>query len=180
MAIRYIHAAKAGIEKRTSFMFPRLHKHVSNAVRDQIRQVIFQKKGRETQAYDTFVMGRYVCNNSLCDNKAWTSKKVGVVIRRFADSGHGIGYNATVFNQRCKSCDTLGNFSLDVNSYVERVAYRLRVWAGVPQEEAPFTSDEIGPPHEQDLCEGCKEGRCQRGKQMKSIYDDEDDLTFMK
>jgi hypothetical protein len=43
----------------------------------------------------------------------------------------GNGYNAVVFNQRCRSCDWLGALTLDEKSYIDRVAYRLKKWAGV-------------------------------------------------
>lgn len=71
----------------------------------------------------------------------------------------GNGYNAVVFNQRCKSCNWLGVFTLDKNSYVNRVAYRLKKWAGVHVEKQHYNG-KTGPPHESDLCEGCKRGVC--------------------
>ncbi|KAK8035465.1 hypothetical protein PG993_010460 [Apiospora rasikravindrae] len=155
-------SSTSGIETRESFMFPWLHKRVSNAVREQINPLVFHNKGRASEDYETYVMGKFICNNGSCGKNAWTSKKVGVVIRHFADDGHGMGYNATIFNQRCKACNTLGTFSLDQKSYIERVAYRLRVWAGVPQERAPYKLDENNKPHRADLCEGCKSGHCER------------------
>ncbi|KAK8058215.1 hypothetical protein PG994_008663 [Apiospora phragmitis] len=155
------------------FVFPLLHKRVLKAVSKQVGPVVFHKEGQEADArkeYDTFVMGRFACDNDSCKKAVWTSKKVGILIRQFANTGQGMGYNATVFNQRCKSCNTLGTFTLHERSYVERVAYRLRHWAGVPQERPPFETDETGPPHEADLCEGCKNDRCQKGRRARGDY----------
>ncbi|KAK7967656.1 uncharacterized protein PG986_001933 [Apiospora aurea] len=109
----------SGMETRASFMFPWLHKRVFSAVREQISPLVFHNKGQQSDEYETYVMGKFVCNNTSCEKSAWTSKKVGVVIRRFEDEGRGMGYNATIFNQRCKSCNALGTLSLDQKSYVE-------------------------------------------------------------
>ena len=70
------------------------------------------------------------------------------------------GYNAIIFNQRCESCNGLGTLTLDKNSYVERVAYRLKKWAGVRMEEQHYAG-KVGSPHKSELCEGCKRGYCQ-------------------
>ena len=71
-------------------------------------------------------------------------------------------YNAVVFNQRCRDCNSLGNLTLDESSYVERVAYRLKKWAGVELQAPPYR-EKKGPPHKSELCEGCKQGCCQEG-----------------
>ena len=68
-------------------------------------------------------------------------------------------YNAVVFNQRCKCCTKLGSLKLDKESYVERVAYRLKKWAGITLEKS-YVAPRKGPPHESSLCEGCKRGIC--------------------
>ncbi|KAK2728618.1 hypothetical protein CKAH01_10748 [Colletotrichum kahawae] len=105
--------------------------------------------------YATFVMGRFRCNHG-CVDSVWTSKKVAMVIRGYA----GNGYNASVFNQRCRICENLGTFTLDKKSYIERIAYRLKKWAGVEIEPEIHVRKE-GPPHLSDLCEGCKQKVCQ-------------------
>jgi hypothetical protein len=67
-------------------------------------------------------MGKFRCNNNGCSNRGWGSKKVTILIRGYPENG----YNAVVFNQRCMSCNGLGTLTLDENSYVKRVAYRLK------------------------------------------------------
>ncbi|KAK6823656.1 diacylglycerol kinase catalytic domain-containing protein [Apiospora arundinis] len=132
------------IEIRTFFMFPWLHKRVSDAVSKKIGPISFNKKARHEDAlntYSTKVMGRFECKNEGCTKKAWSSKMVAIVIRKYAEQR----YDAVVFNQRCKSCNTLGTFRLDENSYIERVSYRLIKWSGLPQEQMPF-EEKTGPP----------------------------------
>ena len=45
-------------------------------------------------------------------------------------------------------------------SYAERVAYRLKKWCGVEVEPPHYNPEPKGPPHEIELCEGCKDGHC--------------------
>ncbi|KAL0929834.1 uncharacterized protein CTRU02_215264 [Colletotrichum truncatum] len=145
---------------RSSFKYPLLHEEVSKAVSDDLPSTWFNKNGRKknpNNEYSTNVMGRFRCNNNSCSNTTWTSKKVSIVIRGFS----GNGYDAVVFNQRCMHCDELGSFTLDKQSYVQRVAYRLKRWAGVEMEKPPYAVNK-GPPHQEDFCEGCKRGYCQK------------------
>lgn len=144
----------------TSFMFPSLHQTVLKAVSDGMAKTWFQKKDSDEDSnneYSTHVRGRFKCNNSACPTDGWSSKMVTILIRGY----HRNGYNAVVFNQRCRACERLGTFVLDEESYVDRVAYRLKKWAGVPMEQQYYAPKE-GPPHETDLCEGCKRGVCQQ------------------
>jgi hypothetical protein len=83
---------------------------------------------------------------------------VSIEIRGYDNNG----YSAIVYNQRCKSCNRLGTFELNERSYTERVAYRLKKWAGIEMEAPPFNRI-AGLPHEQAYCEGCRRGRCQEG-----------------
>ena len=145
-------------ETRVSFMFPSLHQDVTNAVSEEITSVWFHEKDSDRDSnnkYSTHVMGRFVCNNNACSTDGWSSKKVAILIRGYARNG----YNAVVFNQRCKACNQLGTLVLDEKSYVDRVAYRLKKWAGIPMEQQDHGTRE-GPPHESSLCEGCKKGIC--------------------
>ncbi|KAK3633173.1 hypothetical protein LTR56_015949 [Elasticomyces elasticus] len=82
--------------------------------------------------------------------QTWTSGKVAITIRRYSRSE----YNARVYYQRCKSCDTACRPELD-NTYAERVSYRLAVWSGIRMPALPH-----GPtaPHDARLCEGCRAG----------------------
>lgn len=104
-------------------------------------------------------MGKFKCNNKRCSARSWSSKNVAILIRGYPENG----YNAVVFNQRSKSCNELGQLTLDKDSYVERVAYRIKKWAGV-EMEPPHYAGKIGPPYEGELCEGCKAGYCGEGR----------------
>ncbi|KAF2202634.1 hypothetical protein GQ43DRAFT_462209 [Delitschia confertaspora ATCC 74209] len=147
-------------ETRTSFMFPSLHQDVMNVVSDQIASTWFQINNNNKDSdkqHSTSVMGIFKCNNNACSSKkGWASKKVTILIRGYP----GNGYNAVVFNQRCKFCNQLGTLTLNEESYVDRVAYRIKKWAGIPMEQ-PFYAKNKGLPHESSLCEGCKRGICQ-------------------
>jgi hypothetical protein len=147
-------------EKRPSFMFPWLHKDVVNAISHSIAFTWVRKSKSDRSAQKectTHVMGRFRCMNNGCGTDGWGSKKVAILIRGYAENG----YNAVVFNQRCRSCDQLGTLNLDEKSYVERVAYRIQKWAGVPVAR-PYYESKEGLPHKQDLCEGCKRGFCRK------------------
>lgn len=155
--------ARKGTAKspKTSFMFPQLHEQILKAASDEVGSAWFNNRdGNHTSicSYETHVMGRFTCTNDNCSNSGWASKKVAIVIRRYPRNG----YNAVLFNQRCKICKQLGILSLDEKSYVDRVVYRLKKWAGVEVEPPQYT-ERIGLPHESELCEGCKRGCCKQG-----------------
>ncbi|KAI8962045.1 zinc-binding domain-containing protein [Daldinia sp. FL1419] len=148
---------------KVSYMFPLLHREVAKAVSSDIPRIRFiQAETGFKQRYLTNIMGKFKCDNSSCSSHGWGSKKVAIVIRQFPKNG----YNATVFNQRCESCKKLGVMTLDEDSYIERVAYRLKKWVGVAIGK-PYYDDGQGPPHKSDLCEGCKSGFC---KMKNSSY----------
>jgi len=150
-------------ETRNYFMFPQLHDAVLSAVDGAIPSLRFNSEDTEDgldEEYDTCVMGSFVCTNRECKKSGWNSKKVAIWIRGY---GHGgpcpSGYNAVVFNQRCVSCDCLGTFTIDEQSYIERVSYRLRKWAGVAVTPPIYNLESRGP-HVEELCEGCRNGHC--------------------
>jgi hypothetical protein len=148
-------------ETRELFMFPELHPNVADAVSTDISSTWFNENDEDEtfdQQWFTHVMGNFMCNNGTCQKQVWDSRKVPIEIRGYDDNG----YSVVVYNQRCKSCDQLGTFELDTRSYIERVAYRLKKWAGVEMEAPPFNGNE-GPPHERAYCEGCKRGKCREG-----------------
>jgi hypothetical protein len=148
-------------ETRELFMFPELHPNVADAVSTDISSTWFNENDEDEtfdQQWFTHVMGSFMCNNGTCQKQVWDSRKVPIEIRGYDDNG----YSVVVYNQRCKSCDQLGTFELDTRSYIERVAYRLKKWAGVEMEAPPFNGNE-GPPHERAYCEGCKRGKCREG-----------------
>lgn len=153
-------SSKSKGETRTSFMFLALHQDVVNAVSDAITPVWFQEKDSDAGSnnkHPTNVMGKFKCNNNACSKNGWSSKKIAMLIRGYP--GHG--YNAIVFNQRCKSCSQLGTITLDERSYIDRIAYRLRKWAGFRVEWQQHER-KTSPPHRSDLCEGCKRGICEQ------------------
>lgn len=151
---------------KTTVMFPSLHEDVVNALSESgiAFHTWFNNKEIDKtmmEYYLTFVMGRFDCRNRKCPQDGWSSKKIAISIQRFPN----FGYNAIVYKQRCKVCDKLGTLRLNENSYIERVAYRLKRWAGVPMEDSvnPLSvlmQPQVGPPHMSEFCEGCKAGRC--------------------
>lgn len=150
--------AKPTQETREFFTYPAFHQNIAEAVLPEISSAWFQEDESD-ESFDnewlTHVMGIFICNNGTCKLKLWPSRKVSIEIRGYDENG----YNAFVYNQRCKSCDGLGTFVLDKESYVERVAYRLKKWAGVTMP-LPYYKPKQGLPHERDFCEGCKRGKC--------------------
>jgi hypothetical protein len=161
-------------ETREFFTFPELHRNVADAVSPEIPSTWFNgddddddddDDGTFDEKYNTHVMGKFTCTNKKCKKRFWGSKKVPIEIRGYANNG----YSAVVYNQRCKACDELGTFELDIPSYVERVAYRLKKWAGVDMEKPPF-NEKQGPPHESAFCEGCKRGKCREGYGLDTFY----------
>lgn len=141
-------------------MFPSLHQDVVTAVSDKIACPWFCENNSDQEFindYPTHVMGKFRCMNSACPANGWGSKKVAILIRGYA----GNGYNAVVFNQRCKTCNQLGTLTLDEKSYVDRVAYRIQKWAGVRMGEQHYDT-KTSMPHEKDFCEGCKRGVCRQ------------------
>ncbi|KAI0570506.1 zf-3CxxC domain-containing protein [Pyrenophora tritici-repentis] len=142
-------ARNRGKSAKTSYMFPSLHQDVMSAVSDEIASPHFHMNDSDSGVYNTcstHVMGTFVCNNSTCANHGWASKKVAILIRGYPRNG----YNAVVFNQRCKSCNKLGTLKMDEESYVDRVAYRLKKWAGVRMEKPSFGRKK-GLPHKSEL-----------------------------
>ncbi|KAF2759853.1 hypothetical protein EJ05DRAFT_509545 [Pseudovirgaria hyperparasitica] len=146
---------------KATYTFTSLHQNILEAISYDINHAWFcGAKNRQIpeNEYQTHVMGKFRCVNVACDATCWSSKKVAILIRGFSNNG----YNAEVFGQRCKSCNNLGLLELDEESYVERVAYRVKKWAGVHAERPVYNGKE-GPPHERSLCEGCKRGVCRLG-----------------
>lgn len=126
--------------------------------------------------YSTNVMGRFRCKNRCCLQKGWGSKKVSILITGYPNNG----YNAQVFGQLCKSCEKLGALTLDEESYIKRVAYRLKKFAGVVMTPPPFHGTFRGPKHESDLCEGCKRGYCEQGDFVNGDMHDTDSCWDME
>ena len=142
-------------------IFPNLHSKVLRAVGGSVKPnpSFFKGKQPSIDDYSTFIMGSFSCENGGCSQRGWGSKKICTVIRKYPNNG----YNAQVFSQECVSCGELGRMHINVNSYVERVAYRLKKWAGTAVDRPPHARDSGRPPHKSELCEGCKRGLCQGG-----------------
>jgi hypothetical protein len=144
-------------ETRSFFRFSELHYNIAEAVAPAIISTWFRNDidAQFNNKHTTCVMEKFACDNNACRKKRWSSKVVATWIQGYTRNG----YNAIVFNQCCESCNCLGSFKLDEKSYIDRIAYRLKKWAGVIVEPPPFLPKSILP-HEKDLCEGCKVGKC--------------------
>lgn len=148
------------IEQSVTARYPTLHEAVAKAF-DNVPQPapLFQHHGHKSKVikdYTTSIMGRFQCRDHKCSSPSWGSKKIAIQIREFA----GNTYDAVVYKQRCRTCGNLGTMRIDEESYVERVAYRLKKWAGVRMERPEYNEEGEGPPHKSSLCEGCKAGCC--------------------
>ncbi|KAI8931458.1 hypothetical protein NX059_011784 [Plenodomus lindquistii] len=145
------------METRSFFTYPELHQRIAEAVLPEITSTWFNPdmEAHFDTDHETNIMGNFTCENKRCRKRQWSSLVVAVWIKGYYRNG----YNAIVYNQRCKLCDWLGRFKLDEASYVERITYRLKRWAGVRVEQLPFGGPSKGP-HESGHCEGCKAGHC--------------------
>ncbi|TLD09495.1 hypothetical protein PspLS_11890 [Pyricularia sp. CBS 133598] len=142
----------------SSRIYPKLHQDILQAMPENVTIVwedSLDERARPRNQWVTNVMGRFTCRNRQCASGGWFSRTVGIWIRQF----RGGRYNAIVYSQECELCGWLGWLTLDRGSYIERVAYWLKKWAGVPVEPPPHR-EKRGPPHKQELCEGCRRGFC--------------------
>lgn len=142
-------------------MHPDLHEEVSQHLEANGLSVEFYEEGEPEdpiQDYDTKIMGAFTCPNQSCRIQRWYSRTIAISIQLYDDEQ----YNAIVWHQRCRKCESIGSLELDVQSYVDRVVYRLGKWLGLHAQPPPF-SENGGPPHKRELCEGCKRGHCQEG-----------------
>ncbi|KAE8329360.1 zinc-binding domain-containing protein [Aspergillus sergii] len=138
-------------------MYQELHDDVSRLLADTDLNFDFHDSDDDinpTKLRNTNIMGRFTCYNPGCRSKGWASKKIAITIRLYL----GQKYNARVYHQRCKVCNSLSRPVLD-ESYAERVTYWVKQWNGVQVEKPPISGVSKGP-HNKELCEGCKAGRC--------------------
>lgn len=152
------------VETRTSFTFPDLHQRIADAVAPAITSTWFNHniKAHFEKQRETTVMGKFACDNNACRKKRWSSMVVAIWIRGYPQSG----YNAIVYSQRCGSCNRLGGLTLDEESYVERIAYWLKRWAGIRVVQPPISTRLGRGPHKSEHCEGCKAGHCSRADEF--------------
>jgi hypothetical protein len=153
----------------TTEMFPSLHKEIENALSSEgttIKPKPWFNRAETDKAriqqHETYIMGKFRCYNPVCQQNGWGSKKIFTLIQRFPNSG----YNAIVFKQSCRACKKVGKMSIDEQAYIERVTFRLKRWAGITMVEEDHER-KPGPPHDEDHCEACKRGFCQRGRRFQ-------------
>jgi Zinc-binding domain len=145
---------KPKTENRWSIAF---HKDVSRLLKDDGLFFDYHEvdeDAKQSESYDTNIMGRFTCRNSACRSNGWSRYRIAITIRMYPEKR----YNARVYHQPCKSCNKLNRPFLD-ESYTERVAYRLKNWSGI-RVDLPSYSGESKGPHNGHLCEGCKAGHC--------------------
>ncbi|EGX45577.1 hypothetical protein AOL_s00169g183 [Orbilia oligospora ATCC 24927] len=148
---------------KKSYLFPEYH----HLVAEEVKNIVFKSSTADGTRYnETWLVGSLKCSNC---GREWTTGKVATAIRGYEQKNGQLGYSAEVFNQRCAKCKSLGHLTLDVDTYVERVARRLAIWKGelIPE---PRTGEKPTPPHETDLCEGCAVGKCVRGGYRRVLF----------
>src|SRR5436305_10742171 len=60
--------------------------------------------------YNTNIIGRFTCHNPVCQARGWSSKQIAITIRRYSNQR----FNARVYHQSCKSCETPSKPILDL------------------------------------------------------------------
>lgn len=173
---KLVRVVSHGKETRSCFMFPSLHDDIRAAISEEdIPKIWFNAKPDSDEdndlqdKYDTKIMGEFKCCNKTCPRGGWHSKKVAIWIRGYPSSGFNGGYNVVVFNQRCKNCNEIAKMTLDKDTYVDRVAYRLRKWAGVKVVPPVFVK-KSRIRHDFQHCEGCRLGHCEWAEQDDAIF----------
>ena len=69
-------------------------------------------------------------------------------------------YKVDVYMQRCKTCNEVANAKLEEKEYVERVVSKLYLLAGLRDAVIPSGMSKATKPHEENLCEACRMGKC--------------------
>jgi hypothetical protein len=131
-----------------------LHDDVLHLLSPVLSVEFFEASGFDDciKLYDTHIMGSFTCTNDACRTGRWSSKMVALTIRLY----RGKRYNAVVWHQRCRRCETFGQLMLD-DTYAMRVAYRLRRWFRKPVKHVTYSAGKA-PAHESELGEGCQNG----------------------
>ncbi|KAK0723623.1 zinc-binding domain-containing protein [Apiosordaria backusii] len=152
------------MNSRSEQTFRHLHNAILSNLNNMLQPRPYFKRGNNEvlnnckEKYSTFVMASFTCENQQCSKTGWKSGKVGILIRGYQNNG----YHAIVFNQRCATCKQLGDLKLDQSSYIDRVSYRLKKWAGIDMGRPEWREKKDTPPHKSHLCEGCGRGYCER------------------
>ncbi|KAI0903596.1 zinc-binding domain-containing protein [Ustulina deusta] len=156
-------ARKNKPKEKTSSMHPLKHPEVSRLLEEDNLSFTFNNDDDEDGcigSQDSAVMGRFRCHNPKCEKDGWGSRQIAICIRLYRQQQ----YNAVVYHQHCKKCDFLAKPILDDDTYAERVAYWLKKWSGIRPPKPP-RSNKRQKPHEEELCEGCQAGHCQKSSQ---------------
>src|SRR5690242_19441633 len=118
--------SKAQYMDKSWSMYPALQDSVSHLLEEDDLSFTFfaiDKDKGSIEEYDTNIKGRFKCCNKACPQAGWASKLIAITIRMYPEQQ----YNARVYHQRCKSCQSLSQPFPD-DSYAERIAYRLKKW----------------------------------------------------
>lgn len=124
-------------------MYPSLHDGISRLLEEDDLHFAFHEVDDAegcTKEYDTNIMGRFICRNRKCDSDGWSSKRIAITIRMYP----GAEYNARVYHQRCKTCNSLSRPILN-ESYAERVAYRIKRWCGIHMDLPHYSANSKDP-----------------------------------
>lgn len=149
--------------------YPDLHDEVSQCLGANGLSVEFYEEGQledSIRNHDTNITGVFTCPDLSCPAKEWPSMRVAITMCLYKDKQ----YNALVWHQRCRKCESLGELHMDEGTYTERVAYRLGKWLGLKATVPPFSGRVVDGPHDWELCEGCKNGHCTFAKHDRDDY----------
>ncbi|KAM0190390.1 hypothetical protein ACHAPI_009378 [Fusarium lateritium] len=157
---------EAKTEPPKSSMYPDLHYYVAESLDEDDLEYSFRDHDTKTdikREYHTKTIGKFICGKATCTHK-WDSNSVAITIREYEDKS----YNALVYHQRCSRCETSTRADLDKLCYADRVAFRLKKWNGIEAQQLSRQVEHKGP-HKEELCEGCKTGRCGKKKSARKF-----------
>jgi len=161
--------SKAKGNKQVTIVMPyRTYPELHNEVTQGMTNMEFNDEGTNGDVIDTcerHVVGSFTCSNVRCRKSVWHSGKIFTRVLIYRGS-----YVAHVYNQRCKSCDAMGEMNMDPDIYVERVSRYLKIHLGMPVPNVDWTTFRPTPEHEREYCEGCAAGYCEMGSRMTREY----------
>lgn len=139
-------------------LYPELHSRVIDNIDKRMENIKFRTKDHNLgcESKTTNLVGNFRCSNPKC-NKKWSSGVVATVVRLYNNNT----YNAKVYHQRCKRCEWRSRPVLD-DSYEERVCRNLQIMQGIFSPRIVQRRDKATAPHDENRCEGCKDGVCLR------------------
>lgn len=118
-------------DHRVWSFYPELHPLVAHSLQMDYLHFSFHDQDDDgyLRSYDTYVTGELSCQTPRCPNARWPCSTIPVTIRTYPNQG----YNAKVFHLMCRNCGQATR-PLLYESYAERVAYCLKLWARVEME----------------------------------------------